>query len=240
VGFDVHITRVTFWPYSQRYPIRTSEWLAVVARNDDLVFEADRYPEITDDPDASYTFTWIPSDGIGSWFSWHLGEIKTKNPADATIRRMIEIAAELDAWVVGDDTWIYDLDCDGLVVPRNPTRIEIHELIPHFITRGTGTGGMNRSHPIMEAEWLDLVARQPDFLIATEVEAHVPSGHKHIPCPPVAIWTHHPSRPEIPFFFDTDLIEVNAADTTTLARMKELASALDAKVLDGNDEALDR
>jgi len=239
VGYDVHITRARFWPHSERYPIRTSEWLALVADNDDLYFDKDHYGQPTDDPDATYMFDWKPATGDGSWFMCSSGEIRTKNPEDATIRRMIEMAADLDAWVTGDDHAFYSID-QGTVAEREPTPQQIDASTPHFITHGSASGGMNWDHPILQAEWLDVVAAQPDFVIATEVEAYLPSGISRITCPPVATWIGHPNGLQIPFFFDEDLIEVRASDDPTLKRMTELAAVLGAKVLDEYDQAVIR
>lgn len=226
------------WPYSSRYPILVTEWMALVNDSADLSIDREHYGDPLTDPDRTYMIDWLPGDGVGAWFMCYNGEIKTKNPDDATIRRMIEMAGILDAWVTGDDSEVYSLAPAGQVINRQPTRSEIARSIPHVITRGSTAAGLNRLRPILRQEWMDLATAQPDFTIATEVDAHVPSGIKRIPCPPVAAWTGHPARPQVPFFFEEDLVEVQDADNATVHRMIELAAELDASVLDGNDNVV--
>ena len=185
-----------------------------------LSFDRDRQGDPTDDPNRTFWIDWRPN----GEFMCHNGEIKTKNPDDITIRRMIEMAGVLDAWVVGDDPWIYSIAPSGDVIERQPTKDEIARLAPHYITRGSTSGGFNEERPIMRQEWMNLVTTEQDFIIAAEVDARVPSGIKRIGCPPVATWIGHPARRKVPFFFDDDLVEVEAADTATLHRMIELAA----------------
>ena len=67
------------------------------------------------------------------------------------------------------------------------------------------------------------------------VEARLPSGRTWIPCPQVAYWAGHPSGRPVPFLFDRDHIETTR-DPATLARLRELAPLLDARVLDDDLE----
>jgi len=94
MGYDVHITRAQDWIDSERMPIAREEWRALV--------ESD--PEITPDPDNGpddYLFVGHPKEPWPLW--WHKGEVYTKNPDKHIMKKMIEIAAVLNANVQGDD-----------------------------------------------------------------------------------------------------------------------------------------
>lgn len=172
----------------------------------------------------------------GDWLRFSGGKLSTKNPECPLIHRMIEIAAELDAWVLGDAPEVYEWNGD---------EVTARELKPadlpwpaYFLTRRGVPGGYHRDAPILEQEWTSLVASQPDFAVLTRVEARLPSGLSWIACPPVACWTGHPSGRPVPFFFDEDVVEVTGPDPATVERMLALAPLLAAKVVDGNDNLI--
>ncbi|MDP1797485.1 MAG: hypothetical protein Q8K78_08395 [Planctomycetaceae bacterium] len=100
MGWEVHATRATDWINSSENPITTEEWLRVVADDPELKI---------DDQNSPYFAVWSGpcSYPKGSWFDWHDGQIHTKNPDQAILGKLLEIAAKLGAVVQGDDGEIY-------------------------------------------------------------------------------------------------------------------------------------
>jgi hypothetical protein len=161
----------------------------------------------------------------GGWaLRYSEGEVSAKEPSDRVIHRMLELATELDAWVIGDNGEVFARDGDGVRtwewdeadLPGDPLYLSRDELDPD---------------PISSEEWLAVVAEQADFRINTTIEAKLPSGMARIPCPPVACWTGHPSGEPVWCFHDEDLVEVRGDDPDTVRRMTALAVAMGAEVL---------
>jgi hypothetical protein len=225
MGYDLHITRALWWVQHARYPILAQEVLDLVRREADLT--------VSDGPRARPDYFSIMVGDGDDWLIFSESQLYTKNPGNLLKRRMIEVGAALDAWVLGDDPELYEW---------NGHEVSARELDPadlplnaYSLTRGCAVGGLNSDAPILKQEWMTLVASQPDFAVLTQVQAKLPSGLSWIGCPPVACWTGHPSGKPVPFFFDEDVIEVSHADPATVKRMLALAPLLSAKVLDGND-----
>jgi hypothetical protein len=220
--------------HSERYPIREAELLDLLRRETDLRPEGGFEVEPSHSR-ISWDFEWTNPTGSNAWFTFREGEVRVKQPDQSTIFRTLAIAADLDAWVVGDDSEIYAIE-DGQLTRREPSDDTIASLEPTYITRGSAPGGVGLGQ-IRPEEWWELATTQSDFRVEGQVEARLPSGPKLIDCPPVATWHGHPSGRAVPFFFDVDLIEVDGADRVTLERMVELARLLKARVLDeGLDE----
>lgn len=223
MGYELHITRAFMIFDSERYPILDAEVDALVRAEADLA-DGPRQPGVR-------YIDWIADAGEGHHsLRFDCGKLAIKHPRPAFIRRMIELAARLDARVIGDDGLVYEWEGDQVV--ERERRVDASAWNQRFITRGGWAGGLNLDAPIRPAEWEALVAAQPDFETMTSIEASLPSGVRSIACPPVACWTGHPSGRPVPFFFDHDLVEVRSADEPTVRRMWELAEALDAKVVD--------
>ncbi|MFJ9461349.1 hypothetical protein ACIRST_40555 [Kitasatospora sp. NPDC101447] len=81
MGYDVHITRRVNWWADEGQDISTAAWDAVVAGN----------------PGLAMAPMW-----------WTAGRIVSKNPSDAVIATMCQVAKVLDARVQGDDGEYYD------------------------------------------------------------------------------------------------------------------------------------
>jgi hypothetical protein len=161
-------------------------------------------------------------------------EIKVKNPSEPMLRRMLAMAAALDAWVDGDDPMHFYVDEAGNIVEREPPLEMIHEDLGYFIARGA-SGVLERSVALPAEEWLQLVDQESDFRMSDDVEARLPGGRRRISSPRHAEWLGHPSGRAIPFFYEDGAIEVKSADQPTIDRMLELADALGATVMDGGD-----
>jgi len=105
MGYDCHITRADFWASSDDAPITADEWLAFVAND----------PELELMPENGKCFAeWTsPKAGPdGCWFDWHGGTIYTKWPTVAAMEKMLEIAAQFNASVQGDDGETYETASD--------------------------------------------------------------------------------------------------------------------------------
>lgn len=99
MGYDLHITRKSFWADEVGPVITVEEWLAYV----------DTDQTLTPDPrNGPYMFLWNgPSKYEEPWIEWNEGELYTKNPDPPLIGKLLEIAAALDAKVRGDDNEVY-------------------------------------------------------------------------------------------------------------------------------------
>jgi hypothetical protein len=219
MGYDLHLTRALFWPDRERFPIRAAEVTALVEREADLALDG------PGEFDPTMFFVRVgPDDALQFW----RGGLSAKTPQRPLIRRMVEIGHLLDAWVIGDDGEYYGWN--GEVTAREPTREELPG--PAYLLVGAASPrGYSWEAPILEQAWLELVSAQADFTVMPWVQARLPSGRTWIPCPRLAYWNGHPTGRPIPFFFDQDHIEATA-DPATLARLRELAPVLDARVLD--------
>jgi hypothetical protein len=227
MGYDLHITRA-IWDYeSERLPILDAEVVAAVHAADDLVTppDAPRHP--------GFCYVSWTSSASNEYLLFQDGRLSTKNPSEAFVRRMIEWAEHLDAWVIGQDAELYAWDGERVVQRwRSP---EAYARRKRLITRGNTLSGTNSGAAIRATEWTAVAAGQPDFTVMTSIEAELPSGSRRIAFPPVICWTGHPSGRPIPFFHDEDLIEVSEADEPTERRMAELAAVLAARVADPDE-----
>ncbi len=98
MGYDLHITRREHWADAGD-DISGDEWLTVVATDPELQLQVENGP---------YFAVWSQHSSEGDhWLSWSDGQIDTKNPTNALIDKMVEIARELGAEVQGDDGEIY-------------------------------------------------------------------------------------------------------------------------------------
>ncbi len=99
MGYDIHITRAEFWAENDAQRIDEDEWLRLV----------DADPQLQPDPkNPGYTLWLGPSKYEEPWFHWSSGNISTKNPDQAIVSKMLEIASRLGAHVQGDDGESYE------------------------------------------------------------------------------------------------------------------------------------
>jgi hypothetical protein len=120
---------------------------------------------------------------------------RMKSPGDELLRYMVSIAADLDAWVIGQDGEVYRIDPDGEVRGEWTPPIE-----RWFYMDRPGY------RPIPAEEWSELTAAQSDFQALTEIEAHCPSGLRSLHCAPTAHWMGHPSGRPVPFILQSDSV----------------------------------
>jgi hypothetical protein len=95
MGYDLHITRKEDWADPDGPEITADEWLGIVRSDDELQL---------DEANGKYFAIWAVRPGDdGGWIDWSHGELYSKAPDAALIRKMEQIAAHLNARVVGDD-----------------------------------------------------------------------------------------------------------------------------------------
>src|SRR5688500_5284834 len=99
MGYDLHITRADDWAQNDGAEISAEEWLALVQSD----------PELTLEPGAGpYFARWSgPSRYPDPWLDWSEGNVNTKNPDSALLRKMVQLASRLGARVQGDDGELY-------------------------------------------------------------------------------------------------------------------------------------
>ncbi|QWV92377.1 hypothetical protein KP004_14330 [Geomonas oryzisoli] len=99
MGYDLHITRKTFWADDDGPEITSLEWLEAVNKDPSLTLAG---------YNGDFFVLWTgPSEYEEPWLDWREGEIYSKNPDEAMITKMLEIAGRLGAAVQGDDGEIY-------------------------------------------------------------------------------------------------------------------------------------
>ena len=96
MGWEVHITRADDWSQSAQRPITADEWLAAVAADPELR---------VDEANGPYFVVWSgPCRYLeGGWFEWADGCVSTRQPDQAVLAKMLQLAARLGARVQGDD-----------------------------------------------------------------------------------------------------------------------------------------
>jgi hypothetical protein len=109
MGYDIHITRREYWSANEGEPITLAEWLAYVEQD----------PELTLLDNIDYDVDWEGADGrCGSLFYAPYGSLKCKYN-EQIIDKMVQIASDLGAKVMGDDDEIYL--GNGVVIPPEPS-----------------------------------------------------------------------------------------------------------------------
>lgn len=99
MGYDVHITRKKNYADEGGPDITWDEWKAYVGRDAELRLA----PELGKHMVAMNIKCQYPD----PWLEWFEGSIDTKNPDEAILAKMLQIAAALNAKVQGDDGDVY-------------------------------------------------------------------------------------------------------------------------------------
>ena len=117
MGYDIYITRKEFAHDVDGPEISLDEWRAYV--NIDRELELREHTEYTDRDGSIKRFeypgsaVWIrwSKHGMGvneAWFHHQDGNVYVKNPEEEIVRKMVRVAAALDARVQGDDGEFYN------------------------------------------------------------------------------------------------------------------------------------
>ena len=100
MGYDLHITRRANWSGTGD-DISAEEWLSFVASDPELHLRPESGP---------FFAVWSgPSTLSDPWLDWFNGEIRTKNPDQPLVNKMVAVASSLGAVVQGDDGEVYHL-----------------------------------------------------------------------------------------------------------------------------------
>jgi hypothetical protein len=119
MGYDLHITRKDFWADEDGPEITSTEWLQTI-NNDPSLCLAGYNGEL-------FTLWSGPSEYEEPWLDWSEGQIYSKNPDEAIILKMLELADILDARVQGDDGEIYTSPTEfHQPEPTKPVKTEKH------------------------------------------------------------------------------------------------------------------
>ena len=138
MGYDLHVTRKSFWADEVGPVITIEEWLAYV--NSD--------PTLTPDSrNGPHMVLWNgPSKYEEPWIDWNEGELYTKNPDPPLIGKLLEIATALNARVRGDDNEVYTSPTEYSHEPYVPEPQEASAPEPFSIAAPT-TGAPGAASP---------------------------------------------------------------------------------------------
>ena len=104
MGYDLHITRASSWLERAEQPISPAEWQSIVDADATLTPNATDYFQRTGPSgqvETIHPVDWTEgNDGNCLWYVD--GVIECKNPSHKWISKMVEIAARLDAKVLGE------------------------------------------------------------------------------------------------------------------------------------------
>jgi len=113
MGYDLHITRRQKWFAAEGPDITTFEWRAIIEGDPEMRLSAAAEPEIPGGEMLRYEnpnlaeWTGHPDEDV-VWFDYRRGNIVVKDPDEATLVKMQEIASKLEANVQGDDGELYN------------------------------------------------------------------------------------------------------------------------------------
>ncbi len=101
-GYDVHITRKAYWADATNEAISYAEWVTYVDCDEEVS---------PDELNSRNDFIVVAEEqDFPLWYEPARGELYTKDPSAAAIRKMLEIAKVLKAKVQGDDGEIYSIE----------------------------------------------------------------------------------------------------------------------------------
>jgi hypothetical protein len=102
MGYNLYITRAKWYHQNDGQWITTAEWLRYVERDPELRLAG---------YNGEYFALWSgKSQYPDPWLNWSRGNIYSKSPDDAIIKKMVAIAKDLSARVQGDDGEVYTGD----------------------------------------------------------------------------------------------------------------------------------
>jgi hypothetical protein len=102
MGYDLHITRAADWAANAGSEISRDEWLALIQSDPDLELAPKNGP---------YFANWHgASANPEPWLDWYAGNIHTKDPDGALLKKMVQLAERLGGRVQGDEGEFYSGD----------------------------------------------------------------------------------------------------------------------------------
>ena len=118
MGYDVHITRAEDWAMNEGHEITAREWHELIRRDADLRLAGYNGPHFV-------IWNAHPLDNE-AWLDLVRGNITTKAPDEPLLRKMLEIAQQLNANVQGDDGELYT----GADIGAPPPNVPFHSSGP--------------------------------------------------------------------------------------------------------------
>lgn len=112
MGYDVFITRARHHFEGAQTPIAKGDWRALIDNDPDLDAPDEAYP--------CYAVWSGPSRLQKPWIDWASGNLFTRSPDDAVLRKLIELAELLGARVQGREGEIYRIEDDAVTWERAP------------------------------------------------------------------------------------------------------------------------
>ena len=113
MGYDLHITRAENWWENQGKEVRENEWRELIEADAELCLSGfaeanSSHGEMIRYENALLT-TWSGHPNLDVvWFDFRGGNVVIKNPDEATLTKMQQIAQKLNAKVQGDEGEIYN------------------------------------------------------------------------------------------------------------------------------------
>ena len=113
MGYELHITRAEHWSENEGKEISAEEWLAAVRGDRELTLVPEHGPHFARWSGASRH--------RDPWLDWSAGNVYTKNPDSALLRKMMHLAEQLGGRVQGDDGELYagDEPLDDYLTPSS-------------------------------------------------------------------------------------------------------------------------
>ena len=108
MGYDLHIVRTEQWFDSSSKPVTKTDVDCIIASDNSLSWSTSDFVDMTEADGSVARYFDINWKGEPA-FWWYRSEIKCKNPTDAQILKLAEMAKALGAMLLGDDGERYEL-----------------------------------------------------------------------------------------------------------------------------------
>jgi hypothetical protein len=106
MAYDVHIVRTDSWLDAARDPITRPQVDALIASDSELAWSTDDWVDMSDDDGKVTRYFAILWNGEPC-FWWYRNRIECAGPSREQLAKMVEMAVELHANVIGDDGEAY-------------------------------------------------------------------------------------------------------------------------------------
>jgi hypothetical protein len=186
MGYNLYITRASSSLETAEHPIPEAEWKTIVESDPSLkVSPEDYFERRTDDSgiERIYLVIWQEHpDGVPFWLDD--GAIKTKNPDDKTVEKMVQLAGSLGARVLGeedeeylaggktvtkqvDKTVLLQRQRHSPVVVKALAILAIVALLPEIFSGPPAAGQNALSKVLLAANMLSIVCAWLGLILAT-------------------------------------------------------------------------
>ena len=111
MGYDLYITRAKSWLAKEGSPIPKTEWDKLVEADPELELSTEDFYDrkVNRKTERFHPVIWTKHrDRVPLWFID--GAVETKNPDEATVKKMVQIAKKLKARVIGEENEEYGPD----------------------------------------------------------------------------------------------------------------------------------